>query len=205
MRFTRRAPNYTPTPSPYALHCVQNLSHTPFPRTRQRCSPVHHAGTDSQWYRHLLLSSFLRLSCMRSRGVLLLDLKDVLVQGPPWPLLAPGRVTVFEEIGQIRHAPWNQCAHTPHATPIPYTHTSRAPHCRAPTAANTGRLPRPLPCDGVCVAPLPRCKHQLEARARPPLSHVALTPGAVCAGASSRSSRGARGRRWRLCSEARRR
>ena len=51
-----RSPNYTlticalhagpltiPTPSPYALHCVQNLSHTPFLRTRQRCSPVHHA------------------------------------------------------------------------------------------------------------------------------------------------------------------
>jgi len=65
-------------------------------------------GTDSQWYRHLLLSSFLRLSCQRSRGVLLLDLKDVLVQHPPWPLLVPGHVTVFEEIGQLRHSPWNR-------------------------------------------------------------------------------------------------
>lgn len=70
-------------------------------------------GTDSQWYRHLLLSSFLRLSCQRSRGVLLLDLKDVLVQHPPWPLLVPGHVTVFEEIGQLRHSPWNRFARTP--------------------------------------------------------------------------------------------
>jgi hypothetical protein len=102
-----------------------------------------HAGTDSQWYRHLLLSSFLRLSCMRSRGVLLLDLKDVLVQGPPWPLLAPGRVTVFEEIGLIQNAPWNQCACTAHTA-----------HHRAPQPTPISSLA--LPCGGVCRA-TPRC------------------------------------------------
>ena len=70
---------------------------------------------------------------MRSRGVLLLDLKDVLVQGPPWPLLAPGRVTVFEEIGQIQHAAWNQCART---------HTA---HTTARHSARRSRHPSPLP------------------------------------------------------------
>ena len=67
-------------------------------------------GTDSQWYRYLLLSSFLRLCCQRARGILLLDLKDVLLQLPPWPLLAPGRVTAFEEISELRHKTWNACA-----------------------------------------------------------------------------------------------
>lgn len=39
--------------------------------------------------------------------MLLLDLKDVLVQRPPWPLLSPGRVTVFEEVSELRPQTWN--------------------------------------------------------------------------------------------------
>jgi hypothetical protein len=153
-----------------------------------------HAGTDSQWYRHLLLSSFLRLSCMRSRGVLLLDLKDVLVQGPPWPLLAPGRVTVFEEIGLIQNAPWNQCACTAHTA-----------HHRAPQPTPIPSLA--LPCGAACAALLrdaapqsrgvPRHDSTQRSRDGPPL--------VLCTGASSRSSRRARGRRWRRCWEATRR
>ena len=67
-------------------------------------------GSDSQWYRHLLLATFLRLSCGRVRGVLLLDVKDVLVQRPPWALLstaAAGRVVAFEEVSVLRRGTWN--------------------------------------------------------------------------------------------------
>ena len=65
-------------------------------------------GCDSQWYRHLLLASFLRLSCGRARGVLLLDVKDVLVQRPPWALLSTaGSVTAFEEVSVLRRGTWN--------------------------------------------------------------------------------------------------
>lgn len=115
---------------------------------------------------------------MRSRGVLLLDLKDVLVQGPPWPLLAPGRVTVFEEIGQIQHAAWNQCART---------HTAH-------TTARRQRPPQPtpvsslaLPCGGVCrYTPMQPQRHMRPAATQYP----ALTwPPVLCAGVSWLSSR----------------
>tara|TARA_B100000795_G_scaffold52443_1_gene34417 strand:+ start:1310 stop:1573 length:264 start_codon:yes stop_codon:yes gene_type:complete len=82
---------------------------------------------------------------MRSRGVLLLDLKDVLVQRPPWPLLAPGRVTVFEEIGQLRNAPWNQCARA---------RTHRTPPRRSARRSRRPSLPPLSPVVARAAAPM---------------------------------------------------
>lgn len=63
------------------------------------------------------------------------------MQGPPWPLLAPGRVTVFEEIGQIQHAAWNQCART---------HTAH-------TTARRQRPPQPTPVSSLSLSPVAAC------------------------------------------------
>lgn len=65
-------------------------------------------GSDGQWYRVLLLTSFVRRTCMAARGVMLLDLKDMVVQLPPWMLVSPGRLSVFEEETNFKKPGWNR-------------------------------------------------------------------------------------------------